>query len=170
MDAKESSLLIAILKAIREFFHFLEELIESFGAAPGPAAKLQVVLGGTNTMNVTLAVGQQVPFYVTGTDANGVRTGAIATGATLAVNVSDSAKVSIVADITPQVAPDGGPSIASGVATALAVGTVTLLAIVTNADGTAGPTSNGIIAVTPVAPPPAPGPATGTNIAFGGVR
>lgn len=119
------------------------------------------------TPTVNLLVGQTVPFFITGTDVNLVRTGILAAGAVLALSLSDNSGASFVEDAVPQNAPDGGPSLASGVLTGLAIDTDTLLASITNEDGTPGPTAEATVIVgTAVV---TPGPATALGVVFGAV-
>jgi hypothetical protein len=110
-------------------------------------------------MPAELKVGQQVPFFVIGTDANGQRTATVGKGQTVNVQTNSTA-VSITADPTPSSAPDGGPSLASGVITALFAGVAILEADLLNADGSIAASVRDSVTVDAVAPGPA------TDIAF----
>lgn len=148
--------------------HLIEELIELLikllrrEEIPGPAVDLQFNFGKV-IMPAALNVGQKVTFFITGTDANQVRTSQLASGASLKVSVDNSAVASIAQDATPQPAPDGGPSIASGVLTATGAGSANISAAVMNADGTVGPQATDVVVVSAAAP----GPATAITIVFG---
>lgn len=155
------------LRFLGELVRFIQKLFED--AQPKHAVKIQIVFEGECNMtpSVNLLVGQTVPFFITGTDANGVRTGSLLAGALLALSLSDDSGVSFVQDAVAADAPDGGPSIASGVLTGLAIDTDTLQASVTNEDGSVGPSTEATVIVGVVVV--APGPATALGVQFGAV-
>jgi hypothetical protein len=114
-------------------------------------------------MPVTMKVGQKVPFYVIGVDANGVRTATLGTGQN--IRATGSSQISITPDASPANAPDGGPSLASGVITALSAGSASIEADLVNADGSIAASATDVISISAVVP--VPGPATALSLAFG---
>jgi hypothetical protein len=148
-------------KILIEFFEWIEKIVERFDS--GPAVCIQIKFSG-GYMDSKLNVGQSVSFFITGTDANQIRTGLLATGTSLAVKVSDTTLATITPDAAPGVAPDGGPSLASGKLTALLAGTEVMTAQVTNVDGTPGPTATANVVISAAGQP---GPATSIVFQFG---
>lgn len=85
--------------------------------------------------NLQLQDIQKVPYTLTAVDADG-NPAQLAPGASVAVSSNDPASATVVPDATPAVG-----SVASGfVVGGAKLGTVQINAVVTNADGSAGPT------------------------------